>query len=233
MSRFLVNLARRGAGLSVTTVQAPPPSPFGPEIRQHRDTFTEADGATPVFSIAEEPSTGKTASPAPLPTRSFEGYRELSEAPTHHVLSIPPLSRAESSTSIQPIVGESAATANRPLRGPTPMPPGRISLDKREAEGASLKSPKPQTPGGAQKLREPALSATTIHPVPTESRRFLQFPKAAPASSTAPPAQLPIHVRIGRVEVRAATAPTTTPARPNPPASQGFEGYHRVRNYRS
>jgi hypothetical protein len=235
MSRFLVNLARRGAGFPVTTVQAPPPSPFGPEIHQHRDKSMETQGAAPVFRRAEEPSIGNTPSPSLSPTSSFEGYRELPEAPTHHVLSIPPLSRAESSTSIQPMVGESAATANRPLRGPTPMPPGRISLDKREAEGASLKSPKPQTRDGAQKLREPALSAPTIHPVPAEPHRFLQFPKATPAYSTVSPAQLPIHVRIGRVEVRAATAPTptSTPARPNPSAPLGFEGYHRVRNYRS
>lgn len=265
MSSFLVNLAKRGAGLPVTTIQAPLPSPFRPEIR---DTFTEADESAPIFRKAEGFAIGNTASPPPLPTSSFEGYRELPEAPTYHVLSTQPLSRAESSTSIQSMVGESEATAHTPLHGPTPMSLGRVSLDKGETEGTSLKSPKPlasgdrpihanraviteidvekrlqslapmerssqQTRDGAQKLREPALASPTIHPVPAESHRFLQFPKATPASSTAPPAQLPIHVRIGRVEVRAATAPTPTPARPNPPAPLGFEGYHRVRNYRS
>ncbi|MGH2398184.1 MAG: hypothetical protein ACRDFW_14670, partial [bacterium] len=81
--------------------------------------------------------------------------------------------------------------------------------------------------------REPALPATTIRPALAESHTLLQFPKTTPASLPTPPAQLPIHVRIGRVEVRATTAPTPTPSRPSAPAPLGFDSYYRVRNYRS
>ena len=105
VSRFLVNLARRGAGFPMTSIQAPPPSPFGPEIRQHRDQSLEGDGTAPVFRIAEEPSMGNTASPSPSATRSFEGYRELPEAPIHHAVSIQLLSLAESSPSANPWTG--------------------------------------------------------------------------------------------------------------------------------
>jgi hypothetical protein len=232
VSRFLVNLVRRGAGFPMATVQAPPSSPFGPEIREHKDKFMDTSGSTPDFRVAEEPSIGNTM-PTPLATKSFEGYRELSEAPIDHALSIQLLSRAESSTSTShPMVGESALTADMPLREPVPMSQEAMNLDKRQAEGASLKSSKSQTRDGAQKMHEPPQSVPTIHPVLAELHRFLQFPKATPASSAASPAQLPIHVRIGRVEVQAATAPTPAPARPNPPAPLGFEGYNRVRNYR-
>jgi hypothetical protein len=84
----------------------------------------------------------------------------------------------------------------------------------------------------AQETRASALPAPTIRPAPAESHSLLQFPKVAPASSLTPPSQLPIHVRIGRVEVRATTAPAPTPPGPGSPAPLGFDGYYRVRNYR-
>lgn len=84
----------------------------------------------------------------------------------------------------------------------------------------------------ARETREPALAVPTIHPL-TESRTLLHFPKTISASLPAHPAQIPIHVRIGRVEVRATTAPTTKAERPSRPAPVGFDSYYRVRNYRS
>lgn len=310
MSSFLVNLARRGAGLPATTIQAPPPSPFGPEIRKQGDELTEAHEAARGLRMAEEPATGNAASQAPLPASSSEEPMELpSEAPIHRTLSIQRLSGTESSSS--PIqasigaIGEPAATASAPSLGPPPVPRQHVIPDRREAQATPMEPPKPlgpaippfhsdhevitevgvegdrhttstmepedkprpQTHSAAlaspsiinepdemqvvspeepsadgpwvgvqntrQNAREPALPAPTIRPALAESHTLLQFQKIAPASSPTPPAQLPIHVRIGRVEVRAATAPTPTPARPSPPASLGFDGYYRVRTYRS
>jgi hypothetical protein len=267
MSSFLVNLARRGAGLPATTIQAPPPSPFGPEIRKQGD------------GLAEELATGNTASQAPLRTSSSEEPTELpSEAPTHHTPSIQRLPGAVPGTLIQPSIGEPAATTRTPSLGPTPasrrhvIPPTfhaeREVITEIEVErGRHTPSPVAQMieptssvasapsimirePGEgqivepvelsaewprdrAQKTHEPALPAPTIRPGLADSHTFLQFPKVTPTSSPTPPSQLPIHVRIGRVEVRATTAPTPTPARPSPPASLGFDSYYRMRNYRS
>jgi hypothetical protein len=86
---------------------------------------------------------------------------------------------------------------------------------------------------GAQKTREAALPAATIRPALDESHTLLQFPKTISGSSPTPLSELPIHVRIGRVEVRGATPPTPAPARPTPPAPLGFDGYYRMRTYRS
>lgn len=83
--------------------------------------------------------------------------------------------------------------------------------------------------------RESAPLAPTIRPALADSHTLLDFPRVLPASTPVLPAQLPIHVRIGRVEVRAATAtaPTPAPASPSPPAPLGFDGYYRVRTYRN
>jgi hypothetical protein len=252
MSSFLVNLARRGAGLPVTPIQAPPPSPFGLELRKQGD----------------EPATGNTASPSPLRANSSEEYREVpSDAPIHHTPSIQHLSGPEPSTLIRtPLLGLPLAP-RRHLIPPTfhverevateievehgrhtPSPiaqmiestssvaSARSIMIRKPGEGqivqpAELSAERPRV--GVQKTREPALPAPAIRPALAESHTLLQFPKATPASSPTPPSQLPIHVRIGRVEVRATTAPTPTPARPSPPAPLGFDGYYRMRNYRS
>jgi hypothetical protein len=294
MSNFLVNLAQRGAGLPATTIQAPPPLPFGPEIRKHRD------------GLAEELAPGNAASQAPLRARfSEESMEPPSEAPTHHAPSIQRLSGTEPSTPQHSSVGEPEATMRTSSLGPLPAPRQHVIPHAREAEVAPLEPPKrlnpaappfhsdreviseiavehghpttafaaqtiepvgepaPQVmsvapgppiiirePGerqvvspaellaepprvGAQQRHETTLTAPTIRPALDESHTLLQFPQLTPAASPTPPAQLPIQVRIGRVEVHATTAPTPTPARPSPSAPLGFDSYYRVRNYRS
>jgi hypothetical protein len=306
MSSFLVNLARRGAGLPVTPIQAPPPSPFGPEIRKQGDELTEAHEAARGLRMAEELATGNAASQSPLPASSSEECMELpSEAPTHPTPSIQRLSGAVPGTLIQPSIGEPAATTRTPSPGPVPAPQRHVIPPMREAGMAPMEPPKDfgpavppfheerevvteieaergrHTPSPAaqeiepvgepprhassvapglpiiirepgerqvvapaelsaerpldrvQKTPEPTLPAPTIRPALAESHTLLQFPKVTPASSPTPPAQLPIHVRIGRVEVHATSAPTPTPATPSLLAPLGFDGYYRVRNYRS
>lgn len=306
MSSFLVNLARRGAGLPVTPIQAPPRSPFGPEIRKQGDELTEAHEAARGLRKAEEPATGNAASQAPLRANSSDEGTELpSKAPTHHTPSIQRLSGAEPSTPFQPSLGEPAAPIKTPSLGPRPASRGHVIPDRREAEVAPMEPPEASgstvpplhadrevmaevdvkrgrqvitspvaqeiepvgeparrvssvVPGlpiiigepgerqvvsleelsaerprvGAQETREPALAAPTIRPALAESHTLLEFPKATPASAATPPSQLPIQVRIGRVEVRATTAPAQAPARPSPSAPLGFDSYYRVRNYR-
>jgi hypothetical protein len=277
MSSFLVNLARRGAGLPATTIQAPSPPPFGPEIGKHVEAVTETPGAARDLSMAEQPATGNTATQAP-------------EAPTYHTPSVQRLAGTESSTPRQPSVGEPAATIRTPALGPPPAPRWYVLPNAREVQAApterkdstgieverdlhtsssvvhdieaagqparhasslpsasamviqepsqqqgvalpELTSERPRI--GAQPRRETALPAPTIRPALAESHTVLDFPRVPSHSSLTPSAQLPIHVRIGRVEVRATTASTPTPARPSSPAPVGFDAYYRMRNYRS
>jgi|GEM_PF-1863652 len=306
MSSFLVNLVRRGAGLPATTIQAPPLSPFGPEIRKHGDGLAEAHVPARGLYVAEEPTTRNAPSQAPLRASPSEEYKELpSEALTNHTPSIQRLSGTEPGTPIEPSIGKPAATIRTPSLGSTPAPQRHVVPHGREAQVAPMEPPQrlgPTVPPfhadreviteievergrhipspaaqeiepvgepprhasrvavdppviigdlaerqilapaersvepsqvGAQKTRETVLPAPTIRPAPAESHTLIQFPKTTPSSSPTPPSQLPIHVRIGRVEVRATTAPTPTPARPSSPAPLGFDSYYRVRNYRS
>jgi hypothetical protein len=238
MSNFLINLVQRGAGLPATTIKAPPPSPFGPEIGKHENGLTE------------ELATGNIASQIPLRANfSKENMKLPSEAVTHHTPFIQRLSGTESGTPIQSSARQPEATPSAavPLE-PAPISQGRVNSGKREeviaeidaesgrhtppsAAQEELSADRPQD--GARKTPEPPLTVPTINPALTEPHVFLQFPKTTPASSPTTLSQLPIHVRIGRVEVRETTAPAPAPARPSPPAPLGFDGYYRVRNYRS
>ncbi len=300
MSSFLVNLARRGAGLPATPIQTPPPSPFGPEIGRHVDEVTETHGIARDLAMAETPTTGNTATQAPLRASSSEEHGEPSPVvPTHHTPSIQRLSGTEPSTSKHPSVGGPAATLRTPSLGPPPAPRWYVLPNAREAQAASMEPPQrldpavPPSPTERQDvtesevkrdlhtpssvvhaieaagqparhasslpstsamviqepshkqgvalpelsperpLRETALPAPTIRPALAESHTVLDFPRVPPHSSLTPSAQLPIHVRIGRVEVRATTVSTPTLARPSSPAPVGFAAYYRVRNYRS
>jgi hypothetical protein len=292
--------------LPATTIQAPPPSPFGAEIGTHPDEVTDTHEAARDLSMAETPTTGNTATQAPLRASSSEERLEPSpEVPIHHTPAIQRLSGTEPSPPRQPSVGEPAATLRTPLLEPPPGPRWYVLPNAREAQAAPMEAPKrldpavppypteredvteieverdlhtpssvvhdieaagqparhasslrsasamviqepsqkqgvalpelaPERPRiGAQPMHETALPAATIRPALAESLAVLDFPRVPSHSSLTPSVQLPIHVRIGRVEVRATTASTPTSARPSSPAPVGFDAYYRMRNYRS
>jgi len=284
MSGFLVNLARRAAGLPAQQIQAPPLLPFAPEIHQHRE------------GLGEELAAGDPANPSALPTSSLEAYGQLpSQAPIHDTPFVERFSGTEPSAPI-PFAGEPATTASPPPH----MSHRRVTSDGREAQATGLEPLGPAVPPSkadlgiigvdsergrhipspaqeielgdepprhashvtvrlspiiraseerqvlapaepsierswdeAQQTRESALLSPTIRPASAKSHTFLPFLRTTPASPPAAPSQLPIHVCIGRVEVRATTPPTPTPARPSPPTPLGFDGYYRLRTYRT
>jgi hypothetical protein len=86
-----------------------------------------------------------------------------------------------------------------------------------------------QTPG----TKETSARDQAISPARTERADSLQFPKVARAP-TQTTAALPIHVHVGRIEVRG-NRPAEAPVHPAPKAAQalGFAGYQRMRRYRS
>ncbi|MCA1605150.1 MAG: hypothetical protein LC775_06695, partial [Acidobacteria bacterium] len=59
----------------------------------------------------------------------------------------------------------------------------------------------------------------------------LQFPKVADAPPQTP-APLPIHVRVGRIEVRGNAPQQTSNVMSKQPAPLGFAAYQRLRRYR-
>jgi hypothetical protein len=262
MSNFLVNLARRGAGLPATTIQAPPPSPFGAEIGKPVDAVTETPGDARALSLVEKPMTGNQATQAAWRASSSEEHVEPSpEAPIHHTPAIQRLSGTEPSTPRQPSIAEPEAPIRTPSLGPPPTPPWYVLPNAREdvtAVDVGHDLPTPSSvvhnikaagqpghqasglpPTSAMVIQEPgqqqsvALPAPALRPALAESHTVIDLPRVPAHASPTPSAQVPIHVRIGRVEVRATTASTPTPARPSSPAPVGFDAYYRIRNYRS
>lgn len=314
MSAFLLNLARRGAGLIEAPVEAPPASSVGSEISPQRGGLSEAQGtareehpagnaagdvplhasnaqeivavaadssaqntssnqpptmiqrssATPAFadrapSLGAPPADTQLPSPGGRATRgaSLKDGKDLSSevAPNGVEAAKQPDELAQSRTAqsaITEIQIERGETALEPARQ-TLEPPGlrpslasdiafssptvRWARSEAKASAGVSADPAGSSRAGTSQLRERAVSPPRIHPAPAESHRLLQFPKVSRALAPEPPSQIPIHVRIGRVEVLPATAPpaasTTTTANSAPGAGLGFKGYYRVRNYRN
>jgi hypothetical protein len=306
MTGFLVNLARRGAGLPVTSIQTPQPSPFGPEISKHVENVTETPGTVHNFPMGDKHTIENIAPEAPGRTSSAEEGVEYSpEVPTHHTPAIQRLSELEPSTLNQPSVIESAATIRTPLVESSPVPRSYMLSDAGEAQATPLEPPnhlesailslpsarediaeievegdrhapssighdievssRPPSPSsslvsaaamvvqepgeqrnamlpelsserariGAQPIPETSLPVATIRAALTESSAVLDLPRIPASSPPTSSAPLPIHVRIGRVEVRATTASPPTPAVPSSSGPVGFDAYYRRRNYRS
>jgi hypothetical protein len=304
MTGFLVNLARRGTGLPVTSIQTPPPSPFGPEISKHVETVTETPGTVHNFAMTEKSTAETTAPQGPWRASAVEKSVESPpEVPIHYTPAIQRLSEIEPSTPKQPSVIEPAVTIRTPLVESPPVPRSYMLSDAGEAQATPMEPPKHlailsypsarediaeievkrdlhapfsvghdievssrppspssslvsaaamvvQEPGeqhnatlpersserariGAQPIPETSLPVATIRAALTESSAVLDLPRVPASSPPTPSAPLPIHVRIGRVEVRATTASPPTPAGPSSSGPVGFDAYYRRRNYRS
>jgi hypothetical protein len=140
-----------------------------------------------------------------------------------------------------------AAHLARPSSPADLNPPATVSprLDQPESSWSEtspldLDEPAPTTPepAAADLLIRPAatenrpvLTEHLIRPAATDPTITLQFPSA----TAAPQSPAPIHVRIGRVEVRGnppvQQPPIQAPSNESPPL--GFAGYQRLRRYRN
>src|SRR5262245_41074834 len=273
MSNFLRNLARRGAGLPVTPIQASMPSPFGDfregSMRADQEMLAEAPQLTDTQPAAAEPSLStpgiqrssatETGSPGqPSVQDSVTAFKAPPSAPQPNLF---PFTGETQPVSVDPPVGESppishsrsdseamgetleargghgTAPAGQNIEPAMPVisappalltgltaPPAEVVAKRAQLGSQGLKA-------GPQETREPEPPAPAIRPAAAESPMPLHFPKA-PITST-PPAQLPVLVRIGRVEVRGTEPQRQAPASPSENTSLGFASYYRKRNYRS
>jgi len=78
-----------------------------------------------------------------------------------------------------------------------------------------------------------SLQAVRISPRAFQPPLFNKTAQPHPLSQGAHSSQLPIHVQIGRIEVRDAAGPAPMPTKTTTQTPLGFSAYHRVRNYRS
>ena len=269
MSSFLLNLARRGAGLPTPALSAPRPAPFAGNIGGATQALQEGTAQeTPVPSAAQEPlptpdtrrppapeahEPGRPFSPEPgaaLNTPLSHPQPALQRTATQHArtarpVSVEPLPPAttparERRTHFQPgSDGEVTAGAVEANAGVLPehaehdaapadsagrTPPGAARVQREGRVRASAESGEGLGMNSAD-AREPV-----IRPALSEATARLQFPTA---TRLTPPAQPPVHVRIGRIEVRESKPQAATPAVQSESPSLGFAEYYRVRRYRS
>jgi hypothetical protein len=256
MSRFLANIARRGAGLAPQVVpRGAPIPPWSPAA--------VPDGAT-----SEPGVDGSTASAdAPHVTPDFFPARRAPTAPALAAPSPPSPLRA---------TGEPISPDTARLDDPTPRsgaPPASLPSQRRliveratvspdppeasaskapETEASALRpstrhhEPAPQTPAPPTRAvavaprAEQTVAAPSRPPVmelPQAKSQSLASPASATRAATAAAEQPRVHVRIGKVEVRA-TTPAAAPARvTRPKGGRGFAELrlaraHLDRNYR-
>jgi len=113
-------------------------------------------------------------------------------------------------------------------------PPATTSRRPQQPESPSLQISVKEDHESAPTTVELVTTDHLIRPATNEATVSLEFPSRVSAAPTSEPApQLPIQVRIGRVEVRGtppAPEPTRATRMESPPL--GFASYHRLRRYR-
>jgi hypothetical protein len=241
MSRFLANVARRGAGLTPTIVPRPASIPplFGSPIP--RAAASESNLTSGVASAARPRPIADTSPTAREPTvpppqsrlsHSAEGatgpvsLRFDCPSPRPDEPSAPPPSRG-------PVDAERTPVRPPPTAARSDEPPETNRIAPREA--SPRERIQPDTPSGRVHTVavEPRADPDATAPLP---QRILEVP-AAKSASSAPPATRTttptgasepprVHVRIGKVEVRA-SAPAATLVRP--PRPKGSRGFSEVR----
>ena len=276
MSSFLLNLARRAAGLPVGPAEAPLPPRSGPDARA--PDLDASDAATPTprpeswtgaFARARTagealPRSPAVAVPAPMPPprpptpMAAEPSRPAETALAARTLesgrqAAPPTERA--------VLVASPAPPPRPPRQTEPEPaPLVIShpvAEVADVEPTSSPDDGPDVSGWAEGppaasvaqapkrhgLRMIVPEATpvdwqqttvVVRPAAVDLPAPPRRPPAAPATSPARATPPPVHIRIGRIEIRGTPpAPPRPLSSPGAPATLGFAAYARIRTYRA
>ena len=293
MNNFLLNLARRGAGLPAGQITAR--SPVGEYQRSaenlEQDGIVEASEpaafeigrqtifeTTPVVQAQTSPAPRAQISqavltpvPASLIQRSKEANNQSpnvlsvvrSESPTPSVIDQNYASEATSSSpgvvrQVQSPIneGRSSSATVQPLteKVVVAIPRGsvqgqsRVLDSQRSSEPARTILPEANTlqlvplvetaestPQGEPEPELDQLRVVTLAPrlpAAIEHQQLTKLPNVAPAP-LADVASMPIHVRIGKVEVHAAPPAVPPSAERVGPSPIGFGSYHRLRTYRS
>ncbi len=288
MSDFLLNLARRGAGLLGTSVGVSVPSVFlkgGPAAEGLQEVGVPSSNVSaglPMVPLVQRSTTDSVRSPsvahrqgliasevfqAANPTPAL-GTATENPAPEAQLLagsmwenrfrdqlSHPPaaantplinqsMGEPESRAAVrvvmpasdhEPVTQQEVEHQSSQISAepglPQFLPTSPEALD---SESISFQTETVSRPASIQIVsmqEEPA--EPEIRPASTESSAPLEYPRAGKISQLAQPTEIPIHIRIGRIEVRG------TPA-PPPPSSRmtalstplGFARYARLRTYR-
>jgi hypothetical protein len=238
---FLANIARRGAGLPVSPIRVP----AAPAL-----AGVTAIPAAPDVGIAQtqgaaQADVGSTAIPlSPVVERAATGSPFVAPpvlAPFETTGDPPSQAQVQVRTLDQPAFTAKAIRAGAAESG---IAEARVTNVAASADQpASLVTAAPATQGVplpvsiTQSFKSIAVVAergTPLRPASADTPIAAALPRLRKPSSNAQPEPAPIHIRIGRIEVRGKTADAPAP-RPAKPALAplGFAKYARQRTYRN
>lgn len=261
MSGFLAGLVQRGASVAVPFAEspgvsanwqgdsayaleaplelvdaAPAPTAMPREDSAQREgmsqTSVDAAPATEPQSIVQIMQVN--AAPQSIPrdqariaAQPAEDQQSLRSVPP---VTPPPLRQVASPAESTPKT--SAAVTTRPIATPPPDLDSSASRQSRLEREVVQVSTAPSAPLNVAPSTAPAseLPEVPLSAAPTVTREMPQISVPAPW----PPAAPPIHVRIGKVEVRPAAPVPAPAAHPNASTTPalGFAAYRRLRTYR-
>jgi hypothetical protein len=235
MSNYVAGLARRAAGLR--PAQAPRPA-LGPGMLP----FSMAEGSRAGGMTQSVPARRTEAiAAAPLPAPKETATQPLAVA-------TPGTTRIETQSTIEKHVVHKERAVPVPALPPVEprkeAPAGKSAGEPRTAAPqppAATPVPvlktTPASPHSPETVPMKAPPATTVVPPPLIRPAPQQPPPAlrrSPAASTKPARQAAppdIHVRIGRVEIRAVMPPAAVPAPMAPRTPRGFDDLASARRY--
>ena len=251
MNTYLQNVVRRGAGLPLALTAAPRPSHgfersvgttaalqeiATEQTAQHRteDSSNFQVAATSEFSRIVNPAIQPRPQEQQLPTspslvtpddKPPSSARDTFTLASEHE---PPRTNAKSfvSQAIETVTKvravESTQIGSEP---PSNQKPTSQANERPKVFAKAVGKPVPRS-------GEISIAVQSIRPADAERPNALQFPKVA-AGPQLPPEPVPIHVRVGRVEVRGGPSQPPTRSTPAAQAPLGFVRYHRMRRYRN
>jgi hypothetical protein len=218
VSDFLLNLARRGAGLApaVRSRDLPPPeiatAPLADAAPASRAVPPPVSSA-PVNVIQREPLPPSVASPAP--------------AASLGVVVPPPAPEVAAANGEHPAVAETVLPTVVPVIAAVP----------------ELRSQAPPTAGATETLVEHHTTTRVVEIVPAavalsprrENEQSIAVTSVRVEPPQAPPADRLVQVRIGAIEIvgppLSAPPPAAPPVAPPPARVQGFDDFSALRTY--
>jgi hypothetical protein len=240
---------------NVPTAASPPSrtsSPPSPPPPPSADLLPSPSGAPTLQPAIEVEATGSrpvqpppVPEPRPAPT-TIPSPSEIALPPVApkvaapHTAPVEPERHIPPAPSVEPVAfspppqqpATPPATLETPSSPPSPLTLARSPMrreDVKEIARAPAEQPRPEPPAPSPRERKVVVVEPTPVSGPPAERHI------PPGQAASPELPRPVQVRIGTVEVSAATpqpaSPPQAPAQPPPPAPQGFDAYADIRSY--
>ena len=209
------------------------PAPAGsiqrsPEAVSHTaNPLSEPRSESPAPSLVEQNNASEARPNSPTVVRQFP--HSIKETPSSSAGPAQPLTESV-------LVARPRSSSNEPMiKSPVSQEPSRAMVADADKAIQIVSVTESDEPSKGERQRErDRLGVVTLTPRSpvNEDQQLTKLADVVPAAA-AEVASMPVHVRIAKIEVRAAPVPAPPSAVTVGPAPIGFDSYYRLRTYRS